>query len=508
MVDAFTNRGLVLQVTGSNVDTWGDELNVSDITITDSILGATLSYALSAGTSNLTQTQSQNLAITLTGALAGDAILTLPLNFNSATVAIGGTFVFNNQTTNAHTVTVKTVAAGSTGVAIPQGLRAILYSDGTNVYSANDGGKGSAFSVNTYAGNPDGVVTCIPGSATTPADMLYDRTNNILYACTAAPNTWTQVTPISSAASASATGYLTLSSDANNVVLTNDAAAATSVYYTPYTGSLVSIPDGSTYTAYTFSQLTLALSATLQAASGIYDAFAFVNSGNAAIGFGPIWTAGGGSVTAGFCARGTGAASTQIERLGGLWTNSVSITLNNGATTYSVGVKSATYLGSVFIDATAGQVTCHVSAGQARKWGVWNAYNRLPISLTERDPSSATPYSGTWRQFNADATNYINVFSGLAEENFDLQFLDYCSGSGVPDDFLGLNGIGINSVVPVGRTGINSITGANNAGDMVAIYTLPPRLGINQILPLQNGETGTPTFAGGAFYALTANWQG
>ncbi len=181
MADAFTdNCGLVLQDTGENIGTWGTELNNLEITYTDSILGGTLSVSLASSNVALTQAQRRNLAFALSGTLTADLTITFPLNFNSATVATGGFFIFDNATSGAFTVTVKTVASGSTGVVVPQGKRAILYSNGTNVTYANDGGY-AAFK--NYAGNPNGAVTGYSGSAASgrPADMLWDQTNHIMY---------------------------------------------------------------------------------------------------------------------------------------------------------------------------------------------------------------------------------------------------------------------------------------------------------------------------------------
>lgn len=184
-------------MTGSNSGTWGSDLNTNDITITDSILGKTLAVSLASSNVDLTTTQRQNLAFALSGTLSADITITIPLNFNSATVACGGSFIFNNQTTGAHSVTVKTVASGSTGVTVFQGVRAILYSDGTNVYNANDGGLGTASKILTYPGNPNGVVSCNPGSATMPADVLWDRVDDALYVCTGGTS-WANVTAAAS----------------------------------------------------------------------------------------------------------------------------------------------------------------------------------------------------------------------------------------------------------------------------------------------------------------------
>jgi hypothetical protein len=116
-----------------------------------------------------------------------------------------------------------------------------------------------------------------------------------------------------------------------------------------------------------------------------YYVFGFPNSGVPTLVTGPAWN----SSTAGSCSRGTGAGTTELTRLAGYWVNNVSMSARNGTTTYSVGANLATYLGSIFIDGTAGQVTCHMSWGQSRKWGVWNAFNRQPLDLKTGDSTAS-----------------------------------------------------------------------------------------------------------------------
>jgi len=43
------------------------------------------------------------------------------------------------------------------------------------------------------------------------------------------------------------------------------------------------------------------------------------------------------------------------------------------------------YLGSIYMDTTPGQVSGHRTYGQARKWGIFNAYNRVPVFLQAGD---------------------------------------------------------------------------------------------------------------------------
>lgn len=105
-----TNKLYPLQVTGTNVNTWGTILNNSIFSIIDANLGATLVINVGGNTNiNLTSAQAQNLIHDLTGVLTGNIQYIFP--------ALGGFYTINNQTTGAFTVTVAVVGGGPTIVA-------------------------------------------------------------------------------------------------------------------------------------------------------------------------------------------------------------------------------------------------------------------------------------------------------------------------------------------------------------------------------------------------------
>lgn len=206
-------------------------------------------------------------------------------------------------------------------------------------------------------------------------------------------------------------GYLTPTS--GTPIITSDVTAATAIYYTPHVGNLAPVPNGTTFNIRQFSELTLTLDATGHVANGIYDIFLFDDSGTLRIGTGPKWS----TVTAGSCARGTGAGTTELVRLAGINTNKVAVTARNNSTTYSVAASCGLYLGSVYIDGADGQVSCHRSYGQSRKWGVWNAFNRVPLILKAGDiTASWSENSPTFHPQNSSTANSLSVFCGLAEE--------------------------------------------------------------------------------------------
>lgn len=310
-------------------------------------------------------------------------------------------------------------------------------------------------------------------------------------------------------------GYLTLVSA--TPVITTDQAAKTSIFYAIDKGNQVPIPNGVKFTIREFTELTLALSATQHAADTNYDVFIAVDPADNAtliIGTGPAWSVS----TAGSGARGSGAGTTELARLKGLLVNNVAITMRNGATTYAIPAASALYVGTIRTDPTIGQISCHVTVGQSRRWGVWNAYNRKTLQLVVADPTASWNYSSTTvRQSRATAGNSLTTLCGLADE---LVFLDFTQRIGPTSDTgsdinCGI-GIGVNSTTTMsGMKGLQDFqtTGSANTyirTNPVARHTLVPQIGINNINSLEFGDpTGNMTFDGTeSAMRLTARWMG
>ena len=117
----------------TNPTGWSGPIN-TDWDIIDAALGGVLPLSAvgAVGTVNLSITQTQSLIINITGAMTGNAIYTLPLNAASTGI-VGGNWIVYNNTSGAFTVTFTPVAGGGTSVAIAQGTRSLIYSDGTNI---------------------------------------------------------------------------------------------------------------------------------------------------------------------------------------------------------------------------------------------------------------------------------------------------------------------------------------------------------------------------------------
>jgi len=310
-------------------------------------------------------------------------------------------------------------------------------------------------------------------------------------------------------------GYL--STVAGTPIVTSDSTSQATIYYNPYQGNLIPIPNAGIFTLQTFSTASISLSAS-QAVNGIYDIYGFTSTTNSTLTFGisPSWAAGtSGSVTAGSCLRGTGAGGTQLTRTNGFWTNTTTMTILNGANSYSIATASGIYLGSIFINpATAGTVNLHRAYGQSRQWGIWNTFNRVPIYLKEGDSSSPWVYStATYRPSNNATANNITIFSGLAEEYFDLRFSQLTTNVASQSSAVA-NGIGYNSTSAAsgfhggGGSGGTATTQWNT---QLSEYLAGPALGINIITALEmgGGSSGNTTWgATESGMLLTAQWRG
>ena len=371
-------------------------------------------------------------------------------------------------------------------------------------------------------GSPNGSVAGSAGSATIPASSYWDATNNILYVCTQTGTSSTAVwTAVNASTAASIVpppqGYLTLTS--GTPVIANDVIGATTVYYTPLIGNLVPVYNGTSFNPTVFSELSLSLS-TL-GASIIYDVFVFNNAGALTLATGPAWA----TSTAGSGARGTGAGTTQLTRLNGIWVNNVLMTGKNGSNTYTIPASQGTYLGSIIVDTTPGQVTCHRSFGQSRKWGVWNAYNRQQIVMQAGDPNSSWIHVSTASAgpSNGNSANSITVFAGLPEETFNIVFTQNSTGAATGAassvNAVWQGGIGWNSTssyagqvanfqARVDGTSVDITSSQTSAANYVA----SPSIGTNVATSLEavlTLTTATVTYFGGLSHMLmTASYRG
>jgi YVTN family beta-propeller protein len=281
-------------------------------------------------------------------------------------------------------------------------------------------------------------------------------------------------------------GRLTLTS--NTPVMTADVTGATSVYYTPYQGNIVPIYDGANIQSYTFGQLTMTLNTSNQTSGNIYDLFVFLNSSVVTIGAGPGWS----NATPGSCSRGSGANTTELQVIDGLWTNANTITLKNGSTTYSnIAANEATYIGSVYMTAngqTGFQMRPAAAAGGSNNiLGIYNAYNRVLIKAGCSDSTASYSYtSSTVRNANGSASNRISWVDGLQQSVVDIKYHQSVTGSNTANVTLiavGLNSSSITSLTKGLQYASGTATTSLGVDDNVY-----PQLGLNYMQALEGGS--------------------
>lgn len=120
---------LTVQATGENAGTWGQVTNTNLLILEQAIGGYDAVNAASGATltfSNGALSNGKNQVLKLTGTISGNVNVVIP-------DSIEKTYIVENATSGAHTVTFKTSSGtGITWSATDKGKK-ILYSDGTNI---------------------------------------------------------------------------------------------------------------------------------------------------------------------------------------------------------------------------------------------------------------------------------------------------------------------------------------------------------------------------------------
>jgi len=284
-------------------------------------------------------------------------------------------------------------------------------------------------------------------------------------------------------------GRLTLTS--GTPVLTSDQTAKTTIYYTPYAGSVAPFWDGMSWVLASLAELSLALDSNsghtgYHQSGKNFDLFLDHNGGAPRLVSGPAWS------------NDTTRAAA-IARQNGIWLNAASMTARHGTNsgdTVAIAASRASWIGT--FRASADGQTEYVLGGIAAGGGaarllLWNAYNRLPVGVFVGDSTDnwTKTASGT-RSVNASDSMRCSFVTGLAE---DEAFGSY-SDSAVPGTgaFLAA-GVGFDSTSTFsGRTGFQN--NSNNACPIFGDFTTMA-LGFHYFQALEySSNNNTATFFG------------
>lgn len=211
-------------------------------------------------------------------------------------------------------------------------------------------------------------------------------------------------------------GRLTLESGVP--VSTSDQTSKTTIYYTPYLHGYVPLYNGNNWYVAPFSELSQTLADTTKspaaaAVNTLYDLFVWNDAGTLRLSRGPAWSNSG----AGTSARGTGAGTTELERLHGVWVNKNAITNGPAA-------QRGVYVGTIATNGTGanGQMAMMfnptaAAGGTNNRLDVFNAYNRVKFTSQSRDNTNFWAYTtATIRAANGSNLNRVTAVFGLNED--------------------------------------------------------------------------------------------
>ena len=270
-------------------------------------------------------------------------------------------------------------------------------------------------------------------------------------------------------------------------VMVSDVSNSTSIFYALYKHDQVPIYNGTAWTMTTFTELTntttdSTVNPAAVAADSNYDLFVWNDAGTLRLGRGPAWTSATG--------RGTGAGTTELERVLGVWTNKVDITNGPAA-------QRGTYVGTVRSDSASTidwELGGSAANGDPGFLYVWNAYNRVQVNIQVRDTTDTWTYAtNTVRSANGSTSNRVSAVFGLNEESVSASY-NGCGtiGAGVTMEV----GIGLDTTSAHSGT-FPFFSNVAMTGNQVGSYEGFPGLGHHFFQAVENAfNAATVTFRG------------
>lgn len=265
-------------------------------------------------------------------------------------------------------------------------------------------------------------------------------------------------------------------------VTISDVSGAATVYYSPHVSARVPLFDGTVWGSRSFTELSQTLADTTKSPAAAvlnanYDMFVWLDGVTLRCTRGPAWTSD--------TARGTGAGTTELERVDGRWVNKVAIL--NGPL-----AQRGLYVGTIRTD---GSVQVNDSA---TKRHVWNAYNRARRGLRVTESNVSWVHNAaSYRQVNGAATNQVDIVRGLDEDSLELVAnarVACSSGTGSV-----LTAIGLDSTTAAASGSVFGNINLQVTGVAIGVQSFwhgTPGLGRHYLAWLEYGLAATTTWYG------------
>lgn len=279
-------------------------------------------------------------------------------------------------------------------------------------------------------------------------------------------------------------------------VITTTTSAQTTVYYTPYIHRFVPLYDGTSYEVHDLvAELSQATTDNTKSPAACttnsnYDVFVWIDGTTYRATRGPAWSSD--------TARGTGAGTTELELVQGIWLNKVAITngpaANRGTYVGTIRTNGSSQVDMIFGGTAAG--------GTAGFFGLWNAYNRVAHASVSRDNTDSWTYNSTTpRSSNNSTAMRFSFISGLAIETIIAQFAQPC----LPNVSANVSvGFGLDSTSTFAKV---ATAGGTAVSGNIAYGKLDPQIGFHfvQALEASTGPGVSVTFYGDAGTTVIQN---
>lgn len=288
-------------------------------------------------------------------------------------------------------------------------------------------------------------------------------------------------------------------------VMTSSLTAQTTVYFTPYLNNRIALYNGTAFAQHEFAELSQATTDTTKSPAAVttnsnYDLFVWSDSGTLRLSRGPAWSSG--------TSRGTGAGTTELTRIKGVYVNANAIT-NGPAANRGTYVGTIRSNGSSQIDYRFDSAAS--AGGTAARLFVWNMYNRVRIFASVHDSTDSWTYSATtFRQANGSAGMQVELVRGLNEDAVRVAYGIY-STNATTGPTIGIVGLGLDATASaVANAILGTGAQASSAVSISAIArseaNLLPGLGYHYIAAIERASatSAAVTFVGDGGSTTTA----